>query len=260
MIFLIDPTINTDAFLIVVNAAISMSILLTGIVSRVEQYLIKAQLQAEELARKSLEQLTTNQNIAKELIKDTEILANNSREVTSTSETIASAQQQISKGAAEQVISINEIQKKITNLTNDIQVIQKNANNITEIADLNRNIANQTNMLALNAAIEAARAGEAGRGFNVVADQVRRLSEESRKALQKTDEMVLEIHKITAKQQVDSIAIVHSIDTIASVAEEISASTEESASSAEQQSASMEQISGTVQSLLKVAQNLTKDE
>ncbi len=62
-------------------------------------------------------------------------------------------------------------------------IFGEKVNNINQVAELIQNISNQTNMLALNAAIEAARAGEAGRGFNVVADQVRKLADESRKAV-----------------------------------------------------------------------------
>jgi methyl-accepting chemotaxis protein len=112
-------------------------------------------------------------------------------------------------------------------------------------------------MLALNAAIEAARAGEAGRGFNVVADQVRKLADESKKAAANTEAFIRKIEVITQTQESNSISIMKSIDSIATVAEESSASTEESAAAAEEQASSMEMLSSSSQDLLHLAENLT---
>lgn len=80
-----------------------------------------------------------------------------------------------------------------------ISQLSKSAQKINEVIEIIEDIASQTNLLALNAAIEAARAGESGKGFSVVADEIRKLSERTKNATKQIFETIKNIHQDTQK-------------------------------------------------------------
>jgi methyl-accepting chemotaxis protein len=134
-------------------------------------------------------------------------------EMSSTVQEIARSAEQAAdsvKGANDQALEGLEIMAKtsngITDLAHEVKCaaevidqLQAESQSIGSVLDVIRGIAEQTNLLALNAAIEAARAGEQGRGFAVVADEVRTLASRTQKSTEEINEMIAHLQKGTAQ-------------------------------------------------------------
>lgn len=144
--------------------------------------------------------------------------------------------------------NLEEVAKSIEQLSNAAELIHRNeqdlnssiqeitvlSNQIAEISELIKSIADQTKMLGLNASIEAARAGEAGKGFSVVAQEIRKLSEDSKNTVPKIKRLTDDIKETVQTSVTKSTASLSSSQEQAAAMQEITATIEEIQSTSEE--------------------------
>ncbi|MBJ2178404.1 methyl-accepting chemotaxis protein [Pseudomonas veronii] len=122
------------------------------------------------------------------------------------SEAAVAADQQAREGdkvVGEAIAQIERLATEVGNSTEAMGHLKRESDKIGSVLDVIKSVAQQTNLLALNAAIEAARAGEAGRGFAVVADEVRSLAQRTQKSTEEIEELIVGLQ--TGTQQVATI-------------------------------------------------------
>jgi len=117
---------------------------------------------------------------------------------------------------------VQQLSAQISKAVNVIRQLSEDSNNITSVLDVIRGVAEQTNLLALNAAIEAARAGEQGRGFAVVADEVRTLAQRTQKSTEDIQTMITALQTGVS----DIVAVMETGSEQASTAEELALNAE----------------------------------
>jgi methyl-accepting chemotaxis protein len=169
------------------------------------------------------------------------------------------------------VQAIGEVAQKTTSLKDDLHHLGQQADGIGHVMNVITDIADQTNLLALNAAIEAARAGEAGRGFAVVADEVRKLAEKTMQATKEVGDAVKTIqdgtHGSIQGMEEASVSVGRStemvqqagvsLQTIVEIAESTADKVRSIATASEEQSAASEEINHGTAEIGRIAEETT---
>ncbi len=226
---------------------------------------------AQQLAAGATEQSRQAEDVSKnvaQMAAAIQQMSASSQEAAQNSSKTAEMAQKAGQAGESSQKNLSQIKSLVNETAQMVKGIATSSEQIGEIVDTITSIAEQTNLLALNAAIEAARAGEAGRGFAVVADEVRKLAENSGKSAEEIKQRIKNVlgqveQTVTAVEtgvgSVDSSTkaiseTLQSLQSISAAIQQVSAKIQEVSAGIQQQSASVQVVAKSMDNIASVSE------
>lgn len=226
--------------------------------------------QASAQQSQEIEQIAT---ALQELSASAEEVARNASDTAEHTRQTSDLADESDKAVASSAVTVQQLTEQIEATASRIQVLQDSSGSIGSVMEVINTIAEQTNLLALNAAIEAARAGEQGRGFAVVADEVRALAQKTQKSTEEIGQIVTQLQRAADEAHASMRSSVSSVkETNASstkVAESLGAMREKIdrindmnhyiASASQEQNAVAGEVSKIITTIQSLSENMFQD-
>ena len=226
---------------------------------------------ADHTGNSALQQRSETEQVATAMTEMTATVHEVARNTAAAAEAASRAEKEVGSGTREvqqSIASIGRLADEVRKGAEVISRLETDSDNIGAVLDVIKGIAEQTNLLALNAAIEAARAGEQGRGFAVVADEVRTLAQRTQQSTREIQKMIERLQQGAAEavqvmnegrsQAEASVTQAsqagRSLDTIRTAVSTIHDMTTQIASAAEEQSAVAEEINRNITNISRVVE------